>query len=76
MKRILWCCALRRRVRCRLKPTGRAIADLRRRKGLSRAEFAAQIGVSPATVTKWEQTKGTVKPHAKGRVGLQRLSHE
>jgi len=55
------------------KPTGRSIAKLRARHAMSKAAFARAVGVSAVTVTNWEQTKGTVKPHAKGLAGLQRL---
>jgi len=56
------------------KPTGRSIANLRRRCGLTQAEMAEKIGVSAATVGKWEKTKGAVRPQARGLAGLQALS--
>jgi len=55
------------------KSTGRAIANLRMRHAMSKAEFARAVGVSAVTVTNWEKTKGAVTPHAKGLAGLQRL---
>ncbi len=55
------------------KPTGRAIANLRSRHAMSKAEFARAVGVSAVTVANWEKTKGAVTPHAKGLAGLQRL---
>ncbi len=53
--------------------TGRKIANLRRRKSMTIAEFAKDIGVSGQTVKKWEKSKGAIKPRAKGMLGLTRL---
>jgi uncharacterized Zn finger protein len=55
------------------KPTGRTIQNLRAQSGLNKTEFARTIGVSPATISNWEKTKGAVTPHAKNLAGLQRL---
>ena len=40
----------------RIRPTGRSIARLRKQLNLSVAEFAAQLGVAPASVYRWEST--------------------
>jgi uncharacterized Zn finger protein/DNA-binding XRE family transcriptional regulator len=42
----------------KIRPTGKSVARLRRQQGLSVAQFAAQLGVSPATVYRWETTQG------------------
>ncbi|RKY15697.1 MAG: hypothetical protein DRQ55_19220, partial [Planctomycetota bacterium] len=55
------------------KPTARSIASLRRRLGMSKTEFAHAVGITAATVTKWEKARGTIKPQAKGLAGLIRL---
>jgi len=54
-------------------PTGANIIKLREQLGLSRTEFAHEIGVAPTTVADWERTLGVVTPRAKNRAGLQRL---
>ncbi len=48
------------------KPTARSISRLRNKLGMSKAAFARTVGVSAATVKKWEDTSGSVKPHARG----------
>ena len=55
------------------KPTARSIASLRRRLGMSKTEFAHAVGITAATVTKWEKAQGPIKPQAKGLAGLIRL---
>jgi len=55
------------------KPTARKITNLRKRLGMSKAAFAREVGVSAATITNWEKTKGPIHPHAKGFAGLTRL---
>jgi uncharacterized Zn finger protein/DNA-binding XRE family transcriptional regulator len=42
----------------KMHPTGTSVARLRRKQGLSVAQFAAQLGVSPATVYRWEAAQG------------------
>jgi uncharacterized Zn finger protein len=44
----------------KIRPTGKSVARLRRQQGLSVAQFAAQLGVSPATVYRWEATQGAL----------------
>lgn len=55
------------------KPTANAVTRLRRRHGMSKAEFARAIGVSLPTISNWEQASGAIKPQAKGLTGLIRL---
>jgi len=56
------------------KPTARSVTALRRRLGMSKAEFARAIGVSTTTVTNWETTTGTLNIRAKSLAGLNRLN--
>ena len=48
-----------------IRPTGKWVARLRRRSGLSVARFAEQIGVSAVTVYRWEATPGPLNLHAR-----------
>lgn len=50
-----------------------SIARLRRRLGMSKTQFAHAVGISPATVTRWEKARGPIKPQAKSLAGLSRL---
>ena len=49
----------------KIRPTGKSVARLRRKQGLSVAQFAAQLGVSPATVYRWEATQGPLNLQAR-----------
>jgi len=49
----------------KIRPTGKSVARLRGKQGLSVAQFAAQLGVSPATVYRWEATKGPLNLQAR-----------
>jgi uncharacterized Zn finger protein/DNA-binding transcriptional regulator YiaG len=49
----------------KIRPTGTSVARLRRKQGLSVAQFAAQLGVSPATVYRWEATQGPLNLQAR-----------
>ena len=42
----------------KMHPTGTSVARLRSKQRLSVAQFATQLGVSPATVYRWEATQG------------------
>ncbi len=52
------------------KATARNIAALRRRHGMSKPDFAEVLGVSAATVTRWESTKGVLQLKEKSSVSL------
>jgi DNA-binding transcriptional regulator YiaG len=56
-----------------MHPTGKSVARLRRKQGLSVAQFAAQLGVSPATVYRWEATQGSLNLQARLLNALTRL---
>jgi uncharacterized Zn finger protein len=49
----------------KMRPTGKSVARLRGKQGLSVAQFAAQLGVSPATVYRWEATQGPLNLQAR-----------
>jgi DNA-binding transcriptional regulator YiaG len=49
----------------KMRPTGKSVARLRRQQGLSVAQFAAQLGVSSATVYRWEATQGPLNLQAR-----------
>ena len=56
-----------------MRPTGKSVARLRRRHGLSVAEFASRLGVSPVTVYRWEATPGRLNLQARTLNALTRL---
>ncbi len=62
--------------RAAFKPTGRAVARLRERHGMSKVDFADAVGVSAITVAKWEKTPGALTLRAKSLEGLDRLYRE
>lgn len=49
----------------KIRPTGKSVARLRRQQGLSVVQFAAQLGVSPTTVYRWEATQGPLTLQAR-----------
>jgi DNA-binding transcriptional regulator YiaG len=57
-------------------PTGTLVARLRRQQGLSVAQFAAQLGVSEATVYRWEATKGPLTLQARTLPALAALQQQ
>ena len=48
-----------------IRPTGKWVARLRRRSGLSVARFAERLGVSAVTVYRWEATPGPLNLRAR-----------
>lgn len=56
------------------KPTARSVASLRRRLGMSKAEFSRAIGVTSATVTNWETATGALNIRTKNLAGLSKLN--
>ena len=49
----------------KIRPTGKSVTRLRRKQGLSVAQFATQLSVSPATVYRWEATPGPLNLQAR-----------
>jgi uncharacterized Zn finger protein/DNA-binding transcriptional regulator YiaG len=49
----------------KMRPTGKSIAQLRRQQGLTVAQFAVQLGVSAATVYRWEAIQGPLNLQAR-----------
>lgn len=58
------------------RPTGRSVARLRKRLGLSAARFARQLDVSAATVYRWEAATGRLKLLPRPRAALARLQQQ
>ena len=54
-------------------PTGKKIVGLRKRTGLSVADFAARIGVSAASVYRWENCRGKLRLHSSSLAALKEL---
>ena len=59
-----------------IRPTGRWVARLRRRRGLSVAQFAARLGVSVVTVYRWEATPGSLNLQTRPLTALMALYRE
>lgn len=57
----------------RIRPTGKSVARLRGRLGLSAAEFACRLGVTPASVYRWEATTGRLTLRARPLAALAEL---
>ena len=49
----------------RIRPTGKSVARMRKKLGLSVARFADRLGVSPVTVYRWEATPGRLNLQAR-----------
>ena len=58
------------------RATGRAVADLRKKLGLSKAAFARNLGVSAPTISNWEAVKGAIHPHPSSLEKLRRMHEE
>ncbi len=58
-----------------LRPTGKSVARLRRQAGLSKAQFARTLGVSAASVSRWESTAGRLDLRARPLEALAKLKH-
>ena len=54
-------------------PSGKNIARLRKKTGLSVVSFAGQIGVSAASVYRWEKSTGNLKLHSRTLAALTRI---
>jgi len=57
----------------RLRPTSKAVLKLRRRLGISQAEFAKLAGVSALTVCKWEGAGGRIRMRGPALAGFARV---
>jgi uncharacterized Zn finger protein/DNA-binding XRE family transcriptional regulator len=66
----------RRNGRPALRPTGKSVARLRRRTGLTRVQFARQLDVSPASVARWESAAGRLKLQQRCLNALADLKHD
>ena len=58
------------------RPTGKWVARLRRRSGLSVARFAGELGVSIMTVYRWEAAPGPLNLHARPLDALMAFSRQ
>ena len=56
-----------------LRPTSKAVLKLRRRLGLSQAEFGKLAGVSTFTVSNWETAGGRVRMRGHALAGFARV---
>lgn len=57
----------------RIRPTGKSVARLRKQLGLSVVEFAAELGVTAATVYRWQATAGRLNVRPRTFALLARL---
>jgi len=64
------------RTTSRIRPTGRSVARLRKRLGLSVVEFARQLNVSTASVYRWESTTGRLKLQPRPFAALAKLQQQ
>ena len=59
-----------------IRPTGKSVARLREQLNLSVAEFAAQLGVTVASVYRWEASEGRLNLRTKALHALALLTQE
>ncbi len=62
--------------RPKIRPTGKSVARLRKQQGLSVAQFAAQLGVTSASVYRWEATSGRLTLQARPLTALAALHQQ
>ncbi len=60
----------------KIRPTGKSLAGLRRQLKLSAAEFAQRLGVSAASVHRWEATIGRLKLQTRPLAALAKLKQQ
>ncbi|MFP4499889.1 MAG: helix-turn-helix domain-containing protein [Candidatus Hydrogenedentota bacterium] len=60
----------------KIRPTGKSVARLRKKLKMNTREFADALGVSPATVQRWEDTSGRLNLHARCQNALAHLHQE
>lgn len=58
------------------KPSSASIRKLRKRLALTRAEFAARLGMSELTIAHWESKGGTIRLQARSLAKLQAIAAE
>jgi len=58
------------------RPTGKSIARLRRRAALTQVQFAEKLGVSAASVARWEAATGRLKLQRRCLEALDDLKHD
>lgn len=58
------------------RATGKNVASLRKKLGLSVAEFATQLSVSPASVQRWEAVSGPLNLKARSLAALAQLQRK
>ena len=66
--------ASRKKAKRRAAPTAASVRRLRKRLGVGRSQFAKLAGVSPPTVTNWEQGGGVLNLRQRSRDALNRLA--
>lgn len=57
---------------CTVQPTGKSVARLRKKLKLSVAQFAAELGVTPASIYRWEATPGRLNLHRGSLAALEK----
>ena len=60
----------------RFRPTGQSVARLRKQLGLSVEQFAKRIGVTAASIYRWEASAGELKLQARPLADLARLQQK
>lgn len=60
----------------KIRPTGKSVARLRKQLGLSVDQFAKRLGVSPASVYRWEATQGRLSLQSRPLKVLAELQQE
>lgn len=55
------------------KPSGAAVRELRKKLSMSPSEFAQKVGVSSASIVKWEKVEGTLNLQAKSLALLEQV---
>ncbi len=59
-----------------IRPTGKSVTRLRKRVGLTQAQFAERLGVSLASVARWESAAGRLKLQQRCLDALADLKHD
>jgi uncharacterized Zn finger protein len=59
-----------------LRPTGKSVARLRKRGGWTQVQLAERLGVSPASVARWEASDGRIKLQRRCLDALSQVKHD